>query len=132
MIIVKNGFGRHALRTLAAASIACTACAGLFVAPARALPRYDGLWSVLIVTRKGDCDRAYRYPVRISHGRLANAGGTAIDIAGRVGPTGHINVTVSSGSKSASGFGRLAGAEGAGMWRGGSCSGTWTAERRGL
>jgi hypothetical protein len=31
-----------------------------------AVPRYDGLWSVSIVTEKGDCDRGYRYPVRIS------------------------------------------------------------------
>ena len=36
-----------------------------------ALPRYDGLWSVSIVTEKGDCDRGYRYPVRISNGTLS-------------------------------------------------------------
>src|SRR3954467_14369750 len=28
-------------------------------------PSFDGSWSVLIVTEKGKCDRAYRYPVKI-------------------------------------------------------------------
>jgi hypothetical protein len=42
-----------------------------------ALPNYDGLWSVLIVTEKGDCDRGYRYPIRITHGILNNAGDAA-------------------------------------------------------
>jgi len=37
---------------------------------------------------------------------------------------------VSAGGKSATGIGRLAGNEGGGMWTGGACSGSWTAERR--
>ena len=44
------------------------------VAPAAATPNYDGLWSVVIVTEKGTCDRAYRYPVRIANGALVNDG----------------------------------------------------------
>jgi hypothetical protein len=94
-------------------------------------PAYDGLWSVLVMTQKGDCDPAYRYPIRISNGQLVNAGGNAFTISGAVGLTGSITVTVSAAGKSASGSGRLAGAEGGGSWTGGSCSGSWTAERRG-
>jgi hypothetical protein len=86
---------------------------------------------VSIVTEKGDCDRAYRYPVRIFKGVLANAGDTAFTISGKVAPTGAITVTVSAGGKSANGAGRLAGDMGGGNWTGGACSGTWTAERRG-
>jgi hypothetical protein len=96
-----------------------------------ALPRYDGLWSVSIVTEKGDCDRGYRYPVRISNGALANAGDTAFTISGKVGQTGAITVTVSAAGKSATGSGHLAGDLGGGSWTGGACSGSWTAERRG-
>ncbi len=96
-----------------------------------AVPRYDGLWSVSIVTEKGDCDRGYRYPIRISNGTLANAGNTVFTITGRVGGTGAITVTVSGGGRSATGSGRLAGNAGMGSWNGGSCSGSWTAERRG-
>ena len=94
-------------------------------------PAYDGLWSVSIVTEKGDCDRGYRYPVRITNGVLANAGSvTSISIVGKVQPTGAITVTVSAANKSANGSGRLSGDLGEGRWTGGECSGTWTAERR--
>src|SRR6266851_9032032 len=92
-------------------------------------PAYDGVWSVLVHTEKGDCDPGYRYPIRISNGRLANAGDAAFTITGAVAPTGAITVTVAAGGKSASGSGRLDGNEGGGSWRGGACSGSWTAER---
>jgi len=38
--------------------------------------RYDGPWSVGIVTEAGFRDRAYRYPIRIEHG-VARFLGTA-------------------------------------------------------
>jgi hypothetical protein len=117
---------RSALCALIAAAAIFTTATSSF-----ALPRYDGLWSVSIVTEKGDCDRGYRYPIRISNGQLANAGDTAFTISGKVGDTGAITVTVSAAGKSANGSGRLAGAMGGGSWTGGSCSGSWTAERRG-
>ena len=94
------------------------------------MPGYDGLWSVSIVTEKGACDRGYRYPIRISNGMLANAGDVAVNIAGKVMPTGAITVMVSAAGKSANGSGRLSGNLGEGSWTGGACSGTWTAERR--
>jgi hypothetical protein len=96
-----------------------------------AAPRFDGLWSVSIVTEKGDCDRGYRYPIRITNGTLVNAGDTNFAISGKVGQTGAITVTVAAAGKSATGSGQLAGDAGAGHWTGGACSGTWTAERRG-
>ena len=53
--------------------------AGAFAAaiPAASVPNYDGLWSVVIMTQRGTCDRAYRYPVRIARGTLVNAGDSA-------------------------------------------------------
>jgi hypothetical protein len=103
-----------------------------FVSPASsAAPRFDGLWSVSIVTEKGDCDRGYRYPIRISNGQLENAGDTNFSISGKVGQTGAITVTVAAAGKSATGSGQLAGNGGGGHWTGGECSGSWTAERRG-
>ena len=90
-------------------------------------------WDVssTIVTEKGNCDRGYRYPVRISNGTLANAGDSVFTISGRVGGSGAITVTLSAGGRSATGSGRLAGNMGGGSWSGGACSGSWTAERRG-
>jgi hypothetical protein len=131
MIFVGNGLGQSRLRTLAAVAAACAVCGGFGIKPIQALPRYDGLWSVSIVTEKGDCDRGYRYPIRISNGRLANTGAAGFTIAGKVGPTGLVRVIVSHGNASASGVGRLAGSVGSGSWRSASCSGSWTAERRG-
>jgi len=115
-------------------SFACVllgASAVLAATSAFALPRFDGLWSVAVITEKGTCDRGYRYPIRISNGVLANAGDVAFNISGKVATSGVVTVTVSHGSSSATGVGRLAGDSGAGNWHGGDCSGTWTAERRG-
>ena len=125
MTSFKNTFRGGAIFAFVAAS------ASIATTSTFAVPAYDGLWSVSIVTEKGDCDRGYRYPIRIQNGQLANAGNvTAITINGKVQPTGAITVNVSSGSKSANGSGRLSGDLGEGHWAGGECSGTWTAERR--
>lgn len=124
--ILKNRIARGTVYALVAASATLAATATSNAAS----PRYDGVWSVLIVTEKGDCDRGYRYPVRISNGTLINNGSNPFTISGRVQPSGAITVTVSSGDKSATGTGRLAGNGGGGSWAGGACSGSWTAERR--
>jgi hypothetical protein len=118
-------FGRSALFALVAASATIIATTSTY-----AVPGYDGLWSVSIVTEKGACDRGYRYPIRISNGVLANAGDVSVNIVGKVMPTGAITVMVSAAGKSANGTGRLSGNLGEGSWSGGDCSGTWTAERR--
>jgi hypothetical protein len=122
---------QNRIKFLAAGALALS-FAALVGAPAPAIsaPNFDGLWSVVIVTEKGTCDRAYRYPVRIANGSLVNAGDTPIAISGKVGGNGAITVTVSHGSKSAIGSGRLGGAVGGGSWKGGDCSGVWEAERR--
>ncbi len=104
----------------------------LAVSPSFAGQRYDGLWSVSIVTTRGDCIASYRYPMRIANGILVNAGDIVIDVSGKVASSGAIKVTVSHGDTSATGSGRLSGASGQGFWSGASCSGSWTAERRSL
>ena len=92
----------------------------------------DGNWSVLIVTEQGKCDRAYRYPVRISNGSVGYAGEASFNVSGNVGANGAVTVMVSKGNQSAKGTGQLSGNGGAGRWTAGSgeCSGSWTAERR--
>ena len=57
-----------------------------------AVPRYDGIWSVSIVTKKGDCIASYRYPMRIANGVLANGGDIALDVSGKVAPSGAVRV----------------------------------------
>ena len=100
------------------------------VAPAQS--RYDGTWSVLIVTDAGDCDRAYRYGLRIQGGRVYYDGGGA-ETQGRVSSNGQITVTIRQGGNHATGSGRLSGNSGGGRWQGASstsrCSGRWQAQR---
>ena len=101
--------------------------------PAEAVPSYDVLWSVVIITRAGLCDPSYRYPIRISNGHVLNAGQSTVQITGRVGKNGAVVVNVSRGDKTAIGTGRLAATSGTGSWTGGNgiCAGVWQAERRG-
>jgi hypothetical protein len=127
-MFASNRIGRTAPSVIAAAIMAGTIVAST---ASFAVPRYDGLWSVSIVTEKGDCDRGYRYPIRISNGTLANAGDTMFTVTGKVAGTGAVTVTVNAAGRSATGSGRLAGNIGTGSWSGGACSGSWTAERRG-
>lgn len=125
-------------KTLVRARTLCLA-GGLAIAatlpalrPADAVPGYDGLWSVVIVTNQGICDPSYRYPIRITNGSLGNAGSAAVTITGKVGKNGTVTVHVHAGDKTATGTGRLAGKAGGGSWSGGNgaCSGVWQAERR--
>jgi hypothetical protein len=120
------------------------AIAGLLVAtstaPSDAVARvgrtsrtFDGVWSVSIVTSQGDCNRAYRYPLRIWYGRVVKADGDPnYEVSGTVARTGRIAVTVSGGGQAASGIGRLRDNIGEGIWHSsnGQCSGRWTATRR--
>ena len=100
--------------------------------PAEAVPSYDGVWSVVIVTQQGICDPSYRYPIRITKGNLVNAGTAQVTISGKVGKNGAVIVNVAAGDKQATGTGRLGGKVGGGSWSGGNglCSGIWQAERR--
>jgi len=95
---------------------------------------YDGNWSVLIVTNAGPCDRGYRYGLSIRGGRVFYQGSLAVNVDGQVSGNGMVRVRVSAGSQGATGVGRLSRDYGEGSWRGlgssGSCSGSWTAERR--
>jgi hypothetical protein len=127
----------NTIRTAAAAGFAAFAIlagsvAPTFSAPIASAKSFDGGWSVLIVTEKGTCDRAYRYPVKIQNGTVGYAGTASFDVTGKVGANGAITVTVAKAGKSATGTGRISGSDGAGTWTaaGGECSGTWTAERR--
>src|SRR5205085_5967050 len=93
---------------------------------------FDGTWSVLIVTQQGKCDRAYRYPVRISNGSVGYAGDASFNVSGSVGANGAVTVMVSRGSQSAKGTGRTHDSTPVTARAGvpGDSCGTWTAERR--
>jgi hypothetical protein len=92
--------------------------------------KYDGTWSLSIVTERGACDQ-YNFPVHINNGQVSFPG--LNKASGHVSANGGVKVFVSAMGKSASGFGKLSLASGSGRWTGKSgddrCSGTWTAQR---
>lgn len=96
--------------------------------------RYDGNWSIEVITESGICDRAYRYGVRIQRGEASYPGGD-FAISGRVATNGSVRATISNGAATANVVGRLGRqGTGAGTWStqgGPECSGRWNAERRG-
>src|SRR5262249_21280281 len=119
------------LRAGSMAGVLALACLAF---PASARTPYDGDWSVVIVTRQGACDAAFRYGIAIDNGIVGARDSSAATVQGRVAPSGAVNVSVRSGNSWAGGSGRLGRDSGGGVWRGqgsrGACSGTWQATRQ--
>jgi hypothetical protein len=95
--------------------------------------KFDGKWSVLIVTEQGNCDRAYRYPLLIQNGNVLYGGKKNFNVSGQVQPSGAVVVSVTQGNQGALGTGQLSGKYGSGKWQApaGGCSGRWQADKRG-
>lgn len=127
MQAVNGGFLRRTFGLLLAAS----AVVGVG-SEAAARTKFDGLWSVAIVTQRGNCDRSYRYPVAIVNGIVQQAGDASVAIAGRVAGSGSVAVSVRRGDQFARGSGRLNTVGGTGQWLSptSGCAGYWVAERR--
>ncbi|WP_230532994.1 hypothetical protein [Microvirga roseola] len=121
------------------ASWPCAVLAAAFIAAPIASPaqgqtaRFDGSWSVEVVTEQGACDRAYRYNVVVQNGRLRYGGAESFNVSGQVRPNGAVAATISRGQDRAVVRGNLSGNFGRGTWAtsgGRTCSGYWDAERR--
>jgi hypothetical protein len=94
---------------------------------------FDGNWSVQVVTEKGECDRAYRYPVVVENGRARYGGPESFNVSGSISPKGAVRVSISRGQDRADASGSAEGKWGSGSWKtSGSraCSGSWNAEKR--
>ncbi|KQP55274.1 large exoprotein involved in heme utilization or adhesion [Methylobacterium sp. Leaf399] len=123
------------LSLAALTSAIAVAATGPVAAKKVAVPdRYDGSWSIEVITEDGPCDRAYRYGVKIDRGQASYAGDD-FDVRGRVSGNGSVKAVIARGSDSASVVGRL-GREGLGngTWTTNGpvrCTGRWNAERRG-
>lgn len=101
----------------------------------KADPRaFDGKWSIEVLTERGDCDRAYRYGIRIENGQVRYDGGGEFNVEGRVSGAGAVKGSISRGESRADVVGALSGDFGKGTWatKGSSaCGGSWNAEKRG-
>jgi hypothetical protein len=113
-----------ALRFSTALLAATLATSGL----AAAVPPYDGIWSVSIVTEQGVCKNR-KYSIHIKNSELSNGGDTPVVISGTVTGHGSLSVAIVHGNNSASGSGQLSARNGHGKWKAAYCWGHWTAER---
>ena len=91
----------------------------------------NGTWAVELVTESGLCSARYSYALAIREGTVQLVSGDAgARVNGHVGADGIVGLTVSTGTASGTGTGRLQGGIGAGTWKVASlCSGRWTARR---
>lgn len=114
---------------IAAAVLAVLAVAD--AVPAGAAGRYDGTWTTVFATTRGNCSSGYSVPFLVTGSRVSSAGGGRV--SGSVNRAGGVAVAVSVGASRASGGGRLMGNSGSGRWSGiitgDRCSGTWQATR---
>ena len=96
--------------------------------------RFDGTWSVDLVTESGVCDARTRYTLSVQDGevRPVAPGAGSASVTGRVKADGAVGLNVSTATASGTVSGRLQpGAGGAGVWRVSAlCSGRWTARRQ--
>jgi len=97
----------------------------------RGISAFDGIWSVVMQTTRGNCPAAVRAGVRILGGRLL-AADQGYGINGRVAPSGAVRVTVSAAGQTGGALGHLSRESGRGRWQtqSGECAGEWSAARR--
>lgn len=118
--------------------IRTTRCVAFSALAALALPgsadargAYDGTWTTVFATSRGNCSSGYSVPFLVIGNRVSSAGGGRV--SGSVGRGGSVSVAVSVGASHATGGGRLRGNSGYGRWSGiitgDRCSGTWQATR---
>jgi hypothetical protein len=123
------------MRLVAWIGVAVLGGAAALAGEARAqASRFNGTWSVEVVTERGACDRAYRYSIIVENGRVRYGGQEAFNVTGRVQPNGAVRGSIARGQDRADVTGRLAGRTGGGTWvtsGSRSCGGTWNAEKRG-
>jgi hypothetical protein len=112
------------------AILATVAAPGSANATARA-GAYNGTWTTVFATTRGNCSSGYSVPFTVSGSRVSSAGGGRV--SGSINGAGRVAVHVSVGASQANGGGRLVGNSGAGSWSGiitgDRCRGTWQATR---
>jgi hypothetical protein len=98
--------------------------------PAPAANPYDGVWTVSLVTAKGDCPATEMLLVAVRNGAVEDLG--VIQTTGLISDHGAMNIRLKNGTNllmRAQGF--IKGSSGAGTWEAPPqrCFGRWTASR---
>lgn len=95
--------------------------------------KFDGVYSVDVVTEKGSCDK-YRWTVAVANGRVSSQSGgeDLLNVVGQIGRGGGVLLSFRGQDEVARAEGHMTGKSGAGRWSSPSlvCSGVWRAVRR--
>jgi hypothetical protein len=102
------------------------------VAPAMK-DKHDGIYAVDIVTRRGSCDRDYRWLIAVSGGRVSSAGDALMEASGLISRRGIVTLAFERFGQVATVTGKLARGAGSGTWFSPTmqCAGSWRATRQG-
>ncbi len=94
--------------------------------------KFDGRWSVLVITEKGPCDQAYRWNIGVAGGHITDLEDNVASASGRIEPSGRVSVRLVRGSDVLTAVGAIRQEAGRGTWQSPSrqCSGRWEAEKR--
>lgn len=98
------------------AGVLALGCVAVASSGSAAATNFDGHWSVVIITNRGDCDPTFRYGVQIINGTISTD--AEATVRGRVSATGAVRVILQSGKQWAAGSGHLRGDSGGGVWHG--------------
>src|SRR6478735_5907173 len=71
--------------------------------------KFDGKWSLEVITERGDCDRAYRYYVMVEQGRVRYAGAEDFVVSGLIAPSGAVRGFIARGQDRVNASGVLSG-----------------------
>lgn len=100
------------------------------IAPSLAGTPHDGVWTVSLVTKAGDCSRSLSSRIEVREGRVSKNLLLA-RISGAINTSGFVSLRVSGTSEAMNAQGKVEGEQASGSWTSASrnCSGTWTATR---
>jgi hypothetical protein len=92
--------------------------------------KFDGTWSVSLVSSGGLCGGGTSSTLMVQNGSV-RAGGSGVSVSGQVGPSGSVSLALQKSGVQGAASGRLSGSSGSGSWSVSSlgCSGRWTAQR---
>jgi hypothetical protein len=111
----------------------CIASALAAVPSANAEGKFDGTWTIELVTKTGPCDQSYLGDVQVIDRVLHLASASSGTFSGRVTPSGAVTLTSTMGGGNGVGSGRVSGSSGSGSWRAEMqnevCSGVWSVRR---
>lgn len=114
-----------------ALALAAFAAGALPAAPAAAVSRHDGTWSITTAAEAGTCDTNFDFKLKVKGGKVTYAGFWPVKATGGINKLGVISMTLAHGHQRVIAKGLVEGDTASGDWTSPQpkCSGAWFAKR---